>query len=128
MMRLAGKIVIVTGSATGIGRAIATRCVTEGARVVVHGLEPDLVREVVASLGADAAGPRAVGHVEDLTAAGCPERLVRLAVDSFGRLDNLVNNAAIITTGTRTAATTSRSWSSGLGIRRPAAAMPRRSS
>ena len=99
MTRLAGKIVIVTGSATGIGRAIAARCVAEGARVVVHGLETDLVREVVAALGADDAGPRAVGHVEDLTVAGCPERLVRLAVDSFGRLDGLVNNAAIITTG-----------------------------
>lgn len=99
MMRLAGKIVIVTGSATGIGRAIAARCVAEGARVVVHGLEADLVREVVAALGADAAGPLAVGHVEDLTVAGCPERLVRLALDSFGRLDGLVNNAAIITTG-----------------------------
>lgn len=99
MMRLAGKIVIVTGSATGIGRAIAARCVAEGARVVVHGLEADLVRDVVAALGADAAGPLAVGHVEDLTVAGCPERLVRLALDSFGRLDGLVNNAAIITTG-----------------------------
>ena len=99
MTRLAGKIVIVTGSATGIGRAIAARCVAEGARVVVHGLEADLVPEVVASLGADASGPRSVGHVEDLTIAGCPERLVRLAVDSFGRLDGLVNNAAVITTG-----------------------------
>lgn len=38
MTRLAGKIVIVTGSATGIGRAIAARCVAEDARVVVHGL------------------------------------------------------------------------------------------
>ena len=99
MHRLAGKAVIVTGSGTGIGRAIAARCVAEGARVVVHGLEADLVPQVVASLGGDAAGPRAVGHVEDLTAAGCPDRLVRLAVESFGRLDGLVNNAAIITTG-----------------------------
>jgi NAD(P)-dependent dehydrogenase (short-subunit alcohol dehydrogenase family) len=99
MTRLADKVVIVTGSATGIGQAIAARCVAEGARVVVHGLETDLVREVVAALGADATGPRAVGHVEDVTAAGCPERLVRLAVDSFGRLDGLVSNAAVVTTG-----------------------------
>lgn len=99
MTRLAGKAVIVNGSGTGIGRAIAARCVAEGARVVVHGLEADLVPEVVAALGADAAGTWAVGHVEDLTTAGCPELLVRLAIDSFGRLDGLVNNAAIITTG-----------------------------
>ena len=94
-MRLAGKVVLVTGSATGIGRAIATRCVAEGARVVIHGLEADLVAETVAGLGPDVA----VGHVEDLTAEGCPERLVSLAIGSFGRLDGVVNNAAIVTTG-----------------------------
>jgi NAD(P)-dependent dehydrogenase (short-subunit alcohol dehydrogenase family) len=94
-MRLDGKVVLVTGSATGIGRAIATRCAAEGARVVVHGLETDLVAEVVAALGAD----RAVGHVEELAAAGCPARLVALAISRFGRLDAVVNNAAIVATG-----------------------------
>ena len=97
-MRLAGKVVIVTGSATGIGRAIATRCAAEGARVMIHGLEADLVPAVVADLNAGRVGT-AVGHVEDLTAEGCPERLVSLAIASFGRLDGVVNNAAIVTTG-----------------------------
>jgi NAD(P)-dependent dehydrogenase (short-subunit alcohol dehydrogenase family) len=97
-MRLSGKVVIITGSATGIGRAIAVRCAAEGARVVVHGLEADLVAAVVADLNAGGGGT-AVGHVEDLTAEGCPERLVSVAVASFGRLDAVVNNAAIITTG-----------------------------
>jgi NAD(P)-dependent dehydrogenase (short-subunit alcohol dehydrogenase family) len=97
-MRLSGKVVIVTGSATGIGRAIATRCAAEGARVVIHGLEADLVAAVVADLNAGRVGT-AVGHVEDLTAEGCPERLVSLAIASFGRLDSVVNNAAIVTTG-----------------------------
>ena len=94
-MRLSGKVVLVTGSATGIGRAIATRCVAEGARVVIHGLEADLVAETVAGLGPAVA----VGHVEDLTTEGCPGALVSLAIASFGRLDGLVNNAAVITTG-----------------------------
>ena len=94
-MRLSGKVVLVTGSATGIGRAIATRCVAEGARVVIHGLEADLVAETVAALGPAVA----VGHVEDLTTEGCPGALVSLAIASFGRLDGLVNNAAVITTG-----------------------------
>ncbi len=91
-MRLENKVVIVTGSCTGIGRAIATRCAGEGARVVIHGLEADLAAEVVAEIGPD----RAVSHVEDLTAEGCPKRLVGLAVSAFGRLDAVVNNAATV--------------------------------
>ena len=94
-MRLQDKVIIVTGSATGIGKAIAQRCVAEGARVVIHGLEADLAAEVVAELGAD----RAVAHVEDLTADGCPQRLVDLAVKTFGKLDAVVNNAALVAAG-----------------------------
>jgi NAD(P)-dependent dehydrogenase (short-subunit alcohol dehydrogenase family) len=65
---------------------------------VVHDLHGDLVAAAVAEINA---GPdvTAVGHVEDLTVAGCPERLVALAVASFGRLDAVVNNAAVITAG-----------------------------
>ncbi len=95
-MGLEGKVVIVTGSATGIGRAIAVRAAAAGGRVVVHGLESDLVPRVVAEIGPD----RAVGHVEELTHPGCPERLVAAAVTAFGRLDAVVNNAAVITRGT----------------------------
>ncbi len=91
-MRLKDKVVIVTGSATGIGRAIAKRCVAEGARVVIHGLERKLGEGVVAELGAD----KAVLYIEDLTAEGCPQRLVQVAVAAFGRLDAIVNNAALV--------------------------------
>ncbi len=104
-MRMQEKVVLVTGSATGIGRAIATRGVAEGGRVVVHGLEANLVADVTASLNevgqsrAGRDGPTAIGHVEELTNEGCPGRLVELAFTTFGRLDGLVNNAAVITTG-----------------------------
>lgn len=94
-MRLQNKVILVTGSATGIGKAIAKRCAAEGACVVVHGLEPDLFEGTVAEIGED----RAVGHVEDLTTDGCVQRLVELAVARFGRLDAVVNNAALVAQG-----------------------------
>ena len=91
-MRLKDKVVIVTGSCTGIGKAIAKRCVEEGARVVIHGLESELGQEIVAELGAE----NAVLHIEDLAVEGVAERLVALAVQTFGRLDAVVNNAALV--------------------------------
>lgn len=89
-MRLENKVIIVTGSTTGIGKAIALRCVAEGAHVVLHGLEDDLGREVLAAIPAD----KAILHIEDLTTEGAAQNLIRLARDKFGRLDALVNNAA----------------------------------
>ncbi|MHA4809411.1 SDR family NAD(P)-dependent oxidoreductase [Flavitalea flava] len=91
-MRLQNKVIIVTGSCTGIGKAIAIRCVAEGARVVVHGLEPGWGAEVVASLGTE----NAVLHIEDILNEGAPQRLVDLAVKTFGKLDAVVNNAALV--------------------------------
>ncbi len=89
-MRLKDKVIIVTGSTTGIGKAIAKRCVAEGAKVVLHGLEGFLGEEVLEELGSE----NAVFHQEDISAEGCPERLVQLALDRFGKLDSVVNNAA----------------------------------
>jgi len=87
---LQDKVIIVTGSTTGIGKAIALRCAAEGARVVIHGLEEGLGREVMQKLEPD----RAVLHIEDIAAAGAPQRLVDSAVQTFGKLDAVVNNAA----------------------------------
>jgi NAD(P)-dependent dehydrogenase (short-subunit alcohol dehydrogenase family) len=95
MRRLENLVILVTGSCTGIGKAIAKRAVAEGARVIIHGLEADLAEEVVAELGAD----RAEAHVEDLTVPGCPERLVQGAIHCFGKLDAVVNNAAMVAQG-----------------------------
>lgn len=91
-MRLKDKVIIVTGSCTGIGKAMARRFVTEGAKVVIHGLEADLGAQVIEELGAE----NATLHIEDLTAEGAPERLVELAVKNFGKLDAVVNNAAMV--------------------------------
>jgi NAD(P)-dependent dehydrogenase (short-subunit alcohol dehydrogenase family) len=94
-MRLSDKVIVITGSTTGIGRAIAKRCVAEGARVVIHGLEEDWAEAVVGELGAQCA----VAHVEDLAVEGCPQRLVELAVARYGKLDAVVNNAAWVALG-----------------------------
>ena len=91
-MRLHNKVIIVTGSCTGIGKAIAIRCVAEGASVVIHGLEHDLGEAVVEQFEEG----KAVLHIEDITNEGAPERLVNLAIQTFGKLDAVVNNAAVV--------------------------------
>ena len=89
-MRLKDKVIIVTGSTTGIGKAIALRCAKEGAKLVIHGLEEEWGKVVVATIGEK----HAVLHIEDLQQEGCAERLVSLAKSTFGKLDAVVNNAA----------------------------------
>jgi len=91
-MRLKDKVIIVTGSTTGIGKAIAKRCVAEGARVVLHGLEENWGLVLLKDLGSD----KAVLHIEDISIEGAPERLVALAIKTFGKLDAVVNNAAMV--------------------------------
>src|SRR5882672_11529197 len=91
-MRLQNKVIIVTGSTTGIGKAIALRCVSEGAKVVIHGLEKDLGEIVMSQLG----NGNAVLHIEDISSEGAAERLVDIAVTAFGKLDAVVNNAAAV--------------------------------
>jgi len=91
-MRLQNKVIIVTGSTTGIGKAIAKRCVEEGAKVVLHGLEEDWGNEVLNEIGKN----NAVLHIEDISNDGAPQRLVDLAINTFGKLDAVVNNAAIV--------------------------------
>lgn len=90
-MRLSGKSIIVTGSTAGIGEAIARRCVAEGAKVLVHGLERDLGERVVAELNGSA-----VLHVDDLADPAAPARIAAAAVKTFGTIDAIVNNAAWI--------------------------------
>jgi NAD(P)-dependent dehydrogenase (short-subunit alcohol dehydrogenase family) len=88
--RLDNKVIIVTGSTTGIGEAIARRFVAEGARVLIHGLERELGEKIVSELGAK----HAALHVDDLADAATPHRLVDAAMGAFGRIDGIVNNAA----------------------------------
>jgi NAD(P)-dependent dehydrogenase (short-subunit alcohol dehydrogenase family) len=90
-MSLQGKVIIVTGSTTGIGEAIARRCVTDGAKVLLHGRNRVRGEQLAAELGAGAAL-----HIDDLADAAAPQRLINAAIAAFGQIDGIVNNAAYI--------------------------------
>lgn len=90
-MKLANKTAIVTGSGRGIGRAIALKLASEGANVVVNDLDAEPGNAVVAEI--EATGSRAVACNGSVTESGFADRIVRTAVDTFGGVDIIVNNA-----------------------------------
>jgi NAD(P)-dependent dehydrogenase (short-subunit alcohol dehydrogenase family) len=88
----AGRVAIVTGAVRGLGRAVAERLYERGASVAVN------VRDAQrAEAAAEALGERALAIPGDIAAPGVPEDMVRRTLDRFGRLDILINNAAIAT-------------------------------
>jgi 3-oxoacyl-[acyl-carrier protein] reductase len=91
MGRLDGKVALVSGSGRGIGREIALKLAREGARIVVNDLDAKFADETVAAV-ADA-GSVAVACVGSVTDADFADRFVNSAIDSFGGLDIIVNNA-----------------------------------
>ncbi|AKE00082.1 3-oxoacyl-ACP reductase [Rhodococcus erythropolis] len=91
MGKLDNRIALVTGSGRGIGRAIAMKFATEGASVVVNDLDPGPAKETVEEI--TAAGGHAVACVGSVTEDGFADRFVNTAIDTFGGLDIIVNNA-----------------------------------
>ena len=85
---LDGKAAIVTGSARGIGRATAELLAEQGAQVLINDLDGDVAEQAASEIQ----GETAV-YAGDLTKEGVPDELVQKAVDSFGRIDIVVNNA-----------------------------------
>lgn len=91
--RVAGKVAIVTGATSGIGRASSVLLAREGAAVVACGRRTELGESLVAQLREE--GLRAHFVTTDVSVRADVERLVAEAVDQFGRLDIVVNNAAM---------------------------------
>lgn len=90
---LAGKVAIVTGSARNIGRATALELARAGAALVINArTSADLCEEVANEIVA--AGGRAIPVVADITDANAVDRMVKAAIDAFGGIDILINNAA----------------------------------
>ena len=90
-MRLQEKVILVTGSTTGIGEAIARRAVAEGARVVIHGRDAERGQAL-----ADEWPAQAALALADLADPAGPRQLIEAAIRSFGKLDAVVNNAASV--------------------------------
>jgi 3-oxoacyl-[acyl-carrier protein] reductase len=85
---LDGKSAIVTGSARGIGRATAELLIAQGAQVLINDLDGDVAEQAASEI----AGETAV-FAGDLTKPGAPDQLVQTAIDAFGKIDIIVNNA-----------------------------------
>jgi 3-oxoacyl-[acyl-carrier protein] reductase len=89
-MKLEGKVTIITGAGQGIGEAYARRFATEGAKVVVADINEEKGKRVAASIGAGAVFERV-----DVSSEADTRRAAKAVADRFGRIDVLINNAAI---------------------------------
>lgn len=94
--RLEGRVVIVTGGGHGIGKAYAERLASEGAKIVIAEIDEPAAMAVASELMAS--GHEAIGVRTDVSDTASVEKMAAAAIERFGRIDVLVNNAAIFAT------------------------------
>lgn len=92
-MKLKDKVAVITGSSRGMGRLVALEMVKEGAKVVVNGTTPEPVGAVLKEI--EALGGQAVANHSSVTTMEGGADIIKSAIDNFGKIDILVNNAAI---------------------------------
>ncbi len=94
--RLEGKVALVTGASRGIGRAIAERLASEGARALLLHHREDVAAMAACEAACVAAGAEVLVRRGDLAEPACADGLVAAALERWGRLDLLVNNAGVV--------------------------------
>lgn len=93
-MRLKNKVVVITGAAAGMGKAMALKFAAEGAKLVLGDLNEGQLNEVISDISVD--GSQAVGVVGNIAKQTDAELLISTAIQQFGRIDVLINNAGVL--------------------------------
>jgi meso-butanediol dehydrogenase/(S,S)-butanediol dehydrogenase/diacetyl reductase len=112
-MKLHKKTAIITGAAAGIGAASAALFAREGAKIVAVDIDRELLEKISAQIGR--AGNECLAVVADVSQRDQVENVVRSAVERFGRVDILFNNAGIVPTG-KLEATSEEQWDRAMSV------------